>query len=256
MGDLRDFSSVKGRLTSLKPDIIIHLAAIRAVAGDDSWTLVAQEQQMLSNLAFAMPTHCRLIYTGSMAEYGRSGHFSENDQCTPDTVYGCAKFGGTNLALSMRSSLNLDIRVARLFGVFGPGEGPTRLLPSLVNRLLRGESVALSDGLQLRDFVHVDDVCALLCRFAQLKDNDIAMLNIGTGVGVTVRHVCETVADVLGIDRALLRFGAIDRRHVDQDCLVAAVGKLSSVFGTPIQRWLSPDLAPKCVAEFRADPPH
>jgi nucleoside-diphosphate-sugar epimerase len=255
-GDLGDFDHVQGQLKLLKPETIFHLAARPAIAADESWKVVALEQQMLANLAFAMPTHCQLIYTGSMAEYGRSGYFEEDDRCSPDTAYGCAKYSGTNLALALRTSLGLNIRVARLFGVYGPGESSTRLLPSLVDRLQRGLSVALSDGMQLRDFVHVDDVCELLYGVSRLECNDAAMLNIGTGVGVTVRQVCETVADVLRVDRALLHFGEIERRHVDQNCLVANIERLSSLLTPPLQRWLSPELAAECVIEFQAELSH
>ncbi len=251
-GDLNDADQVQRQLNTLKPVTIFHLAARPAIASDNSWTTVGQEQQMLSNLIYAMPTHCQLIYTGSMAEYGRSGRFTEDDRCSPDTAYGCAKFGGTNLALALRRSMGLDIRVARLFGVYGPGEAHTRLLPSIVGRLQKGSAVPLSDGLQLRDFVHVDDVCALLQEYAQLEGGDDALLNIGTGVGVTVRLVCEIVADLLGVDRALLHFGAVERRPLDQDCLVADTNRMGTILVPPVQRWLSPKLAADCVAEIQA----
>ena len=251
-GDLNDTDQVQRQLNMLKPAIIFHLAARPAIASDDSWTTVAQEQQLLSNLAYSMPAHCQLIYTGSMAEYGRSGRFTEVARCSPDTAYGCAKFGGTNLALALRTSMGLDIRVARLFGVYGPGEAHKRLLPSVVDRLQKNAEVPLSDGLQLRDFVHVDDVCALLQKYAQMEGGDHTTLNIGTGIGVTVRQVCETVADLLGADRALLRFGALERRLVDQDCLVADTSHMATMLVPPVQRWLSPELAADCVREFQA----
>jgi nucleoside-diphosphate-sugar epimerase len=251
-GDLNDSDQVQRQLNTLKPATIFHLAARPAITLDDSWTTIAQEQQMLSNLVYAMSAHCQLIYTGSMAEYGRSGRFTEDNRCSPDTAYGCAKFGGTNLALALRRSMGLDIRVARLFGVYGPGEAHTRLLPSVVDRLQKGAEVPLSDGLQLRDFVHVDDVCALLQEFANLDIGGHAILNIGTGVGVTVRQVCETVADLLGADHALLRFGALERRPVDQDCLVADTRNMATILVPPVQRWLKPELAASCVVEFQA----
>lgn len=253
-GDLRDSDAVRSALAEMKPDVIYHLASVLPSAGEESWSLIADEQRMLANLAYAMPAHCRLVYTGSMAEYGRSGTFSERHRCAPDTAYGCAKFSGTNLGLALRASHGLDIRVARLFAVYGPGETPARLLPWLIGKLRTGEAVPLSDGAQRRDFVHVDDVCAALAALADAAvENDSAISNIGTGIGVTVRQVCEAVADILGADPALLQFGAMARRAVDQDCLIADVGRMQTFTTPPRQRWLDRDLSEEIVRAMIAN---
>lgn len=249
LGDLRDPAAVAAALTRFKPDRILHLAASPVEAPTPSWTTIVEEQQMLMNLAYAMPAHCRLIYTGSMAEYGASGSFDELDRCTPDTRYGCAKFACTTLAVALRSLLDRDIRTARLFGVYGAGESGKRLLPSVIARLSRGEAVPLSDGLQTRDFIHVEDVTAALLALSEAS-GAAPVINVGTGVGVTVRAVCETVAKVLGVDPGLLRFGALPRREVDQDCLVAKTGRLATLMPVPPQRWQVPAMAAACVEEF------
>lgn len=241
-GDLRDPDAVRTRLARIRPDHIFHLASEPPKPVAETWTRVADEQAMLANLAYAMPSHCRLIYAGSMAEYGRAGLLRETDQCVPDTGYGCAKSSGTNLALALRTILQVDIRVGRLFGVYGPGEGPNRLLPTLLARLRSGEPMPLSDGEQVRDFIHVDDVCTVLFALADAPGPP-PIVNVGTGRGVSVRHVCETVADVLNADASLLRFGARPRRHVDQDALVAGTKFLQLVVAPPPQRWLDKNLA-------------
>lgn len=237
-GDLRDRDAIRAALTRINPAHIYHLASVLPTPSGNSWQVIADEQMMLANLAYAMPSHCRLIYAGSMAEYGRSGVLAEQDQCMPDTAYGCAKFSTTTLALSLRSLLHLDICVARLFGVYGPGEASNRLLPTLISKLGRGEPVLLSDAKQIRDFVHVDDVCSTLIAFARRSNLDAPVIsNIGTGEGVTVRNVCERVAKILRADTDLLQFGAIPRRTVDQDCLIANIEQMVT-FANPLQqRW-------------------
>lgn len=249
MGDLRDETSVQAALADLKPMRIFHLAASTPNQAGASWQQIVDEQRMLSNLAYAMPGHCRLIYTGSMAEYGRSGTFDELDPCFPDTPYGGAKFACTALALALRANLQLDIHVARLFGVYGGGEKDSRLLPALVRRLAQGAAVPLSDGRQVRDFVHVEDVSHALIALAEARDRP-AIVNIGTGVGVTVREVCEAVASAMSADLGLLQFGAIARRSVDQDCLVARTDRLRTIITPPAQRWRDPALVAACVNEF------
>jgi nucleoside-diphosphate-sugar epimerase len=175
---------------------------------------------------------------GSMAEYGYSGTHSEDTFCQPSSAYGFAKHCSTNYALAARVAHGLDIRIARLFGVYGPGESSSRLFPFLVSRLLAGSDVELSDGLQVRDFVHVDDVCRILWDFSDMPLSNAPIINVGTGIGVSVRAVCEKVADYLGISQKHLIFGAKPRRVVDEEVLVAQTGRLASFSTVPRQWWL------------------
>ena len=225
--DMEDRAAVAAALGRLQPAAIFHCAAVPARASDDDWHLVARECAMLDALAEAQPEGAVLIYCGSVAEIGHAGVHDEMIWCRPQTLYGMAKYAARNRALALAAT-GRAVRVARLFGVYGTGEGPQRLIPALVTQLVQGKPVELSDGSQIRDFVHVDDVCEALWRFANVRqDTSPTLLNIGTGQGVTVAGVCRAVASVLGADSSLLRFGAIPRRHVDEQILVADCGLLA-----------------------------
>jgi nucleoside-diphosphate-sugar epimerase len=219
--DMEDRVAVAGAIGRLQPSVIFHCAAVPAQASDTDWHLVARESAMLDALADAQPEGAVLIYCGSVAEVGHSGVHDETIWCRPRTLYGTAKYAARNRALALAAT-GQAVRVARLFGVYGPGEGPQRLIPALVGQLVQGRPVELSDGSQIRDFVHVDDVCEAMWRFASGGQEAFpTLLNIGTGQGVTVAEVCRAVVSVLGADPDLLRFGAIPRRHVDEQILVA-----------------------------------
>ena len=235
-GDLRDTALVAENLKQIEPGLIFHCAGSLPGADGGSWGAVGDDARMLTNLATAMPRDARLVFTGSMAEYGRSGYLNELDPCHPGSSYGFAKLSATNSALALRVTHGLDIRVARLFGVYGPGEAPQRLIPHLLARLATGQPIPLSDGGQVRDFVHVNDVCACLIRLAATAHLPFPIVNIGTGVGLSVREVCETVAATIGADPGLLQFGKIPRRAVDEDCLVAQIGRLATLGSVPPQR--------------------
>jgi nucleoside-diphosphate-sugar epimerase len=238
-GDLRDGDRVSARLASLRPSHIIHLAAQLRPAAADGFQQVADECRMLTNLISAMPAQGRLIHAGSMAEYGYSGAFDEGDPCRPRTAYGTAKLAATGVALAARVLQRRDVRVARLFGVYGPGEAEGRLLPTLVTRLSQGLPVPLSDGMQVRDFIHVDDVCTVLMAMADADELALPLINVGTGVGVSVRQVCEMTAHILDADPALLRFGETPRRSVDEERLIARTERLAQLTSVPAQRWLT-----------------
>jgi nucleoside-diphosphate-sugar epimerase len=168
-----------------------------------------------------------------------------------------AKYAATNRAQALAGA-GRAVRVARLFGVYGPGEAPQRLIPGLVSQLVRSEPAKLSDGLQVRDFVHVDDVCEALWALASTPLERLpALVNVGTGRGVSVAEVCRSVASVLDADPALLRFGAIERRHVDEEDLVARVDLLERTTGLTLpQHAIGPgakfvDYVRALAAEFK-----
>ena len=234
--DLCDPVAVRAEVMALAPDTVIHLAATPPARFGDGWSNVAREVSMLSYLAAAMPDRSRLIVAGSMAEYGYSGTHAEHDLRLPNTAYGLAKMACSDHALALAAS-DRDIVVARLFGVYGVGEASARLLPTVVDRLKRNLPVPLSDGEQIRDFVHVDDICACLLEIGSLVDA-ADVLNVGTGHGLSVRDVCLRIADFLGADHDLLEFGAISRRHVDENMLVADTRLMQQQLGhVPPQRF-------------------
>jgi UDP-glucose 4-epimerase len=250
--DLCNPQDVARLMQDVKPDVIIHLATASQAGRDTGWEVVRDEHLMLVNLAKSMPTHTILVHAGSMAEYGQSVILDETNFCTPNTAYGCAKLKASYACADWRQKHSLDIRVARLFGVYGPGEAAHRLVPFLISKLRRDERVALSDGQQVRDFIHVDDVVSILWTYATLEGAGDALVNIGTGTGVSVRHVCEEVARAMNRSCALLDFGAYPRRQVDEDCLVAKVDRLRSFATPPEQLWLSPPAVDCLVEQFMA----
>jgi nucleoside-diphosphate-sugar epimerase len=235
--NLQDLDAVKNAMLQFKPSRIIHLAAQPVGDEHQLWSEASLDFLMLSNIVKSMPTHCRLVHAGSMAEFGKSGIHTEFAICTPRSAYGFAKSCATNFALASRLNNSLDIRVGRLFGVFGEGENANRLFPFLVARLLLDQTVLLSDGQQIRDFIHVDDVCRVIIELSERPSVIQPILNVGTGEGMKVRDVCEIVANMVGEKSYLLKFGELPRRAIDEDELVANTDLLANFTTVPPQHW-------------------
>jgi nucleoside-diphosphate-sugar epimerase len=235
--DLGDRQAVTAKLRELRPARIYHLASGKASVTDSDWTVPAAEAQMLTNIAYAAPSGCRIIYTGSVSEYGYSGTHRESDPRFPRSSYGFGKAIASDLAVSLSAQGIADIRVARLFNVYGPGEGPQRLVPHLVAHLLARRQVPLRSQNQTRDYVHVDDVCARLVDLAERPASPAPAVNIGTGIGVPLRMICEKVAVTLGRSTSLLTFDALPPRAIDDDFLVADTTLARAIGPVPQQHW-------------------
>ena len=154
-----------------------------------------------------------LVHAGSVLEYGTiGGDLSEVSAPNPTTLYGRSKLAGT-LALS-RCCLDhgLNAVTARLATVYGPGEHDGRLLPSLLDAATSGRVLPLTEGRQQRDFTYVQDVAEGILRLAVVGTPRGHIVNLVTGRLTTVRSFACRAAQVLGIPRDRLNFGALPRR--------------------------------------------
>ena len=101
---------------------------------------------------------------------------------------------------------------ARLFTVYGPGETPERLLPSLIQAAKAGRPQRLTSGHQKRDFTYVEDAAEGLLRLGQSSAEPGAVINLATGRLTPVRGLVRIAADVLNIPAENLEFGALSDR--------------------------------------------
>lgn len=170
------------------------------------------------------------VHTGSAFEYAEPTarlRLRETDALETAKLYGSAKAAGSVGVVKAAKKAGVRAIVARLFGVYGEGERAWRLLPSLHAKLSRGESVPLTEGSQVRDFLYVADAAAGLLALAE--DASPGIVNLCSGEGVTVRAFAEAVADAMKAPRALLRFGAIPMRPHEIPYLVGDTSRLHGV---------------------------
>lgn len=219
-----DYAAMIDLVGSRRFSVIYHLAAAGVLPQDRNIeTLLAVNTLWPATLVrLAAATGARLVAAGSSAEYAPAADgtlLTETAPLETERLYGATKAAGGLATLAAAHSLGVPAAYLRLFNVYGPGEAAHRLLPSLISQLGRDAPVALSDGLQVRDFIHVGDVVEALWR-AGTGEARTAVLNVSTGIGHTVRAFACAVARALGKPESLLRFGALPRRPDDLAWLV------------------------------------
>ena len=198
--------------TAPKADFVIHLAATGVIPGTDPADVIATNVTGTVNVlrAAARAGARRMVIAGSGFEYGEGGAVSEDALPRPRSVYAASKVAATVLAQSLAPALGVEVVTLRPFMVYGPGERPDRLLPSLVDACLSGRSLDLTPGMQVRDFVHVIDVAqAFLLALTAPAAGEV--VNIASGKPTTVHDVAVLVNETCGgIGR--LNFGALPYR--------------------------------------------
>ena len=138
-----------------------------------------------------------------------------NIECAPSSPYAASKAAAGLYARLFRDLYDLDVRMARIFMVYGPGaQDEKKLIPYLIRSLRAGKSPPMSSGERPVDWVYVEDVARGLVAMAESPDPDPAPVDLGTGVTTTVRALGESLQALVG-GPGTLAFGALPDRPME-----------------------------------------
>jgi nucleoside-diphosphate-sugar epimerase len=231
-------------LRSIAPSHLLHLAWY-AVPGK-FWAAPENLDWLAASLrlvrAAAASGTTRVVVAGSCAEYDWS--FPVLDEATtplrPATLYGRAKVALFETLTAASAVLGITLGWGRVFFPFGPFEAPGRLLSDVVDGVIAGRRVACSDGLQSRDFLHVENVATAL---AALVDSDVAgAVNIASGTQTSVRELVQLAAGLAG-GGGLIDWGARPRQAGEPLTMMAATHRLRDEVGAEAQWTLATGVA-------------
>lgn len=190
----------------------------------------------------------RFAQVGSCFEYGvKVGPISETTPLQPSGAYAVTKAAASLLGRERAAALGVDFVVLRLFGVWGPYEAPHRLVPAIRAGSEAKTPVKLTAGLQIRDFSYAPEIAGVMTMLLlQAERLPFDVINLGTGVGRSVREFASLVAKSLGCEE-LLEFGTEPMRANDVPSLVADTRRLrqtgAGLSGTEVERQITHLLA-------------
>lgn len=141
---------------------------------------------------------CRVFAgVGSQAEHGRiEGKVTPDAPCFPTTGYGIAKLCAGQMTRLACRRLEMDHVWARILSAYGPGDGPLSVIPTILDKLLKGEKPALTKGEQLWDFCFSGDAAEALVRMA-ISGKDGAVYPVGSGTVRPLREYFEITRDAV-----------------------------------------------------------
>ncbi|WP_439493744.1 NAD-dependent epimerase/dehydratase family protein [Bosea sp. (in: a-proteobacteria)] len=219
--DLCDETALITAVRAANPTAILHLAAYGVAPHDRDPLMMQQINVGLAGALVRSAARCGavVVSAGSNAEYAETsgpGRVDEHTALNAQHLYGASKAAGGLLALATASALSLPMRHMRVFNVYGAGEAPHRLLPSLVAQRNGHGRIPLSEGRQIRDYLHVADVAAgLLAAAERLRSGALRgadALNLCSGEGISIRDFSLLAAEALGIESQRLGFGDLPMR--------------------------------------------
>jgi dTDP-glucose 4,6-dehydratase len=147
-------------------DVVINFAAEthvdRSIAGASSFVttnVVGTQLLLQACLDASVP---RVVQVSTDEVYGSvaSGSWAEDAPLEPNSPYSAAKAGGDLMARAYARTHGLNVSTTRCCNNYGPYQFPEKVIPLFITNLLDGLKVPLyGDGLNVREWVHVDDHC-------------------------------------------------------------------------------------------------
>jgi nucleoside-diphosphate-sugar epimerase len=231
--DLMDAAATRELLLQVRPDVVVHLAWY-AVPGQylTSSQNFAHVTAATSLFMAAKEAGCtRFCGAGTCFEYDTSvGVLREDSPTRPIHLYSAAKLA-TYLMLERAAALHeVSFAWMRFFFPYGPLEAPGRLFSHTVSELLAGRPAKTTPGEQIRDFMHVDDIGRAVALIA--TSNVTGIINVGSGVPVTVRDAVSAIAEATG-RKDLLELGAMPYRAGDPMHVQADASRLRALGFAP-----------------------
>jgi UDP-glucose 4-epimerase len=216
--DLRNIDSLLS-LKSQSYDILFHLAAYNHV-GD---SFVHVNEALLSNVIATAnilengPDWGRFIYTATSEVYGlqESVPFRESSSLPfPISPYSIGKYAGELYAKMKKHQTGKEIVCLRPFNTFGPYQSERAVIPELIVKCLRGETVKTTQGLQTREFNYVDNIIDGFLAAATVRCSLGDPVNIGSGQEISIRDLIKIIHGMCK-STSELKIGALPDRPTE-----------------------------------------
>jgi len=203
-GDILDVRLVDELVA--QADAVVHFAAESHVdrsilgAADFVMTNVVGTQTLLD--AARRHSLGKFVHVSTDEVYGsiESGSWAEEHPLEPNSPYSASKAGSDLIARAYARTHGLDVSVTRCSNNYGPYQFPEKVIPLFVTNLLDGRNVPLyGDGLNVRDWLHVDDHCRAVHLVLE-KGRAGEVYNIGGGTEMSNRRLTEHLLEACGAD--------------------------------------------------------
>lgn len=248
-GDIRDPAAVTAAMAGA--DVVVHFAAethvdrsITGAAGFVSTNVIGTQVLLQAALDARVG---RFVHVSTDEVYGSIdvGSWSEAHPLEPNSPYSASKASSDLLVRSYHRTHGLPACITRCSNNYGPHQFPEKVIPLFVNNLLDGKKVPLyGDGLNVRDWLHVDDHCRGIQLVAE-AGRDGEVYNIGGGTELTNRELTDRLLAAVGVGEEMVE-PVVDRKGHDRRYSVnwsKIAGELGYAPRVPFDRGLADTVA-------------
>jgi NAD dependent epimerase/dehydratase len=137
----------------------------------------------------------RIVHTSTSEVYGtaRTVPIDEEHPLHPQSPYAATKVGADQIALAYQRSFRTPVAIVRPFNTFGPRQSARAVIPTIISQALSRGVIELGATYTTRDFLYVDDTVSGIMRAGLSEGIEGEVINLGTGVEVSIAEVAERV---------------------------------------------------------------
>jgi len=197
--DIRRFEDLKKVFDAVKPDVVIHLAAIASVPQceesiEDCFETNVKGTLNVARLSYKLGS--KLVFASSSAVYGNPTKLPTpvSHPLNPVNFYGLSKALGEPIVRYYSPSHV----IFRIFNVYGPECYRSYVIPDIIRKVLSGQNPVhlLGTGEESRDFIYIDDV---LEAFRIATETPIAgTFNLGSGKTYKIKDIAQIIKTIIG----------------------------------------------------------
>ena len=234
-GDIRDGAMLQRAVSSAKPDVVIHLAAMHfipdCIARPDEARHVNVEGTRRVLECCRADAVRSFIFASTAAVYAPSDDACDEDATPlgPLEIYGETKLEGEQLVRAFHEQTGATITILRLFNAIGRNETNPHVLPHIFESLRTSDVVHLGNTTPRRDYIDTRDIAEAI-RAVMRSAEGFQVLNVGTGAAYSVDDVIDRLRGILGREIKIVQEPARVRTS-DRMMLLADTGRLRRATG-------------------------
>ncbi len=210
--DICDERAVEQAISEERPDAIVHFAAESHV----DRSILSPEPVIQTNLrgTFTLLEAARKLGVGRFLHVSTDEVYGsleapleadENYPLNPSSPYSASKAGSDLLARSYFVTYRMPVVITRASNNYGPYQFPEKLIPLMIANALEDRQLPVyGDGMQVRDWLYVDDHCrGIMAALEKGRDGEI--YNIGGNRSLPNLEVVRRILAITGKPESLIR---------------------------------------------------
>lgn len=215
--DLRNFDILR-RIADFSPQIIFHTAAYNHVGDsfDNFAEALDSNAKGSANLLESYDGYERFVYISSSEVYGAQDSVPFVETMTPHPIspYSIGKYAGELYAWMQMEQMGKPIAIVRPFNAFGPYQSQRAVIPEMIVKCLRNETILSTEGVQTREFNFVENLVDGIVLAATVEEAVGKIINIGAGEETSIRDLIQLIHKLSG-SSSELKIGALEYRPTE-----------------------------------------
>ena len=226
--DIRDSQALQDVMNRVRPDWVVHLAAIHFIPYCNEHPYEAAEVNIRGTMnvmdaAASLSELKGMLFASTAAVYAICDEACREDmEPDPSDIYGLSKLAGERISREFHLRTSVPTVMCRFFNAFGPNETNPHLIPEIEAQLKSGSRLLMLGNMEpKRDFIHTSDMARAVRMLTDEFKEGIGTFNLGSGSEHSITEIVKLFEQAIGesieVEQDPKRTRKSDRLHLLSD---------------------------------------